>query len=212
VAETGFGVTLPLQARLAIETAQAIQRIGSPTLFVNACYPDAVNPLLAGLGLPVFCGVGNVATLAVGLRAHLGTAGHLKLLAHHDHLHAPAHPEDEALAWLDDVAVAEVGKLLARQRGVDRRRLNHITGFAAALVLAAMAAEEEIATNLPGPLGLPGGYPVRLTGRALTLDLPSGLDEAAATAFNERAAAREGVVLGDDVDDVIAAANRLAAT
>jgi hypothetical protein len=216
VAEEGFGATLPLQARLAIETAQAIRRTQAPTLLINACYPDAVNPLLARLGLPVFCGVGNVTTLAAGMRAQLGPAGGLKMLAHHDHLHAPAHPEDEAMAWLDDVAVAEVGKLLAPQRRADRRRLNHITGFAAAQFVTALLVGEEILTHLPGPRGLPGGYPVRVKGRAITLDLPSGLDEAAATAWNERAAAREGVAwdgnVPRDTEEIIAAAHRLVTT
>lgn len=198
VAEGGFGVTLPLQARLTIETARAVQRTGSDALMVNACYPDAVNPLLDRLGLPVFCGVGNVATLAAGLRTQLGGAGHLTMLAHHDHLHEPASTGDEALAWLDGVAVAEVGKLLAPQRRTDRRLLNQITGFAAAQLLSDLLGGRETATNLPGPLGRPGGYPVRVAGRTLTLDLPSGLDEATAVAWNERAAAREGIEIGAD--------------
>lgn len=212
VAQAGFGATLPLQARLAIETAQAIQRTQSGTLFVNACYPDAVNPQLARLGLPILCGIGNVATLAAGLSFQLGAAGRLKMLAHHEHLHAPAHPEDEALAWVDDVAVAEVGKLLAAQRRADRRRLNHITGLAGAQLVAALVTGEQMATHVPGPHGRPGGYPVRVHAGTISLDLPSGLDEAAATAWNERAGAREGVHLDDDLEDVVAKANRLVLT
>jgi hypothetical protein len=197
VREAGFGVTLPLQARLAIETATAIQHTGSEALMVNACYPDAVNTLLDRLGLPVFCGIGNVATLAAGLRTQLG-GGRLAMLAHHDHLHEPERPEDEALAWLDGVPVAEVGKALAQQRRTDRRRLNQVTGFAAAHLLTEMLAGRETAANVPGPRGLPGGYPVRLSGRTIALDLPPGFDEPTAIAWNERAAAREGIAIGAD--------------
>jgi hypothetical protein len=197
VAEAGFGVTLPLQARLAIETATAIQRCGGDALMVNACYPDAVNPLLARLGLPVFCGLGNVETLAAGLRTRLPD-GRLAMLAHHNHLHRPERPDDEALAWLDGVAVAEVGKLLAEQRRTDRRLLNQATGFAAAQLLSAVLAGKETASNVPGPQGRPGGYPVRVTGRAIALDLPPGVDETTAIAWNERAAAREGIAIGAD--------------
>jgi hypothetical protein len=211
VARAGFGVTLPLQARLALETAAAIQRCAARALFVNACYPDAVNPLLTRLGLPVLCGIGNIGTLAAGLRAQLGPAGELKLLAHHAHLHAPAHAEEEALAWLDGVEVAEVGKLLTPHRRVDRRRLNHITGFAAAQLLGCLLAGTQAPAHVPGPLGLPGGYPVRLDAGGLTIDLPSGLDQAAATAWNERATAREGIVFdGDRVRFTGAAAGVLA--
>lgn len=116
------------------------------------------------------------------------------------------------MAWLDDAAVAEIGKLLAQQRRADRRQLNHITGFAAGQFLAALLAGEEFATHAPGPRGLPGGYPVRVKGRDITLDLPSGLDEATATAFNKRAGAREGVDFEGDVSDLIAAAHHLIET
>lgn len=233
VAAAGFGVALPLQARLAIVTAKAIQHSGAAALMVNACYPDAVNPLLLRLGLPVLCGIGNVATLAAGLRTQVG-AGHLAMLAHHDHLHRPERPEDEALAWLDGVEVAEVGKALAQQRRTDRRRLNQVTGYAAAQLLTAILDGREINANVPGPHGLPGGYPVRVAGAAIALDLPPGIDEPTAIAWNERAAAREGIAIGADrvrftgaaaqamaayglgggyaVEDVIAVAQRLTET
>jgi hypothetical protein len=234
VQQAGFGVTLPLQARLAVETATAIQRSGRGALMVNACYPDAVNPLLARLGLPVFCGIGNAATLAAGLLSRLGTGGRLRMLAHHYHLHRPERTEDEALAWLDGVAVAEVGKLLGPQRRTDRRLLNQVTGFAAAQLLTAVLAGREYAANLPGPHGRPGGYPVRVTGSAIDLDLPPEFGEPAAIAWNDRAGAREGIAFGADrvqftgaaapalaayglgggfaVEDVIAVAHRLTVT
>ncbi|MFF0250599.1 Tn3 family transposase [Streptosporangium sandarakinum] len=66
--------------------------LDSPPLFLNACFPGAVNPLLKTLGLPVFCGVGNVALLAASLRESLRPArgGRLRVLGHHRHLHTPA--------------------------------------------------------------------------------------------------------------------------
>jgi hypothetical protein len=172
-----------------------------------------VNPLLARLGLPVFCGIGNVATLAAGLRTRIG-AGRLAMLAHHAHLHQPERTDDEALAWLDGVPVepSEVGQALASHRRTDRRLLNEVTGFAAAQLLTAMLTGREIAANLPGPQGLPGGYPVRVSGRSIALDLPPSFDEQAAIAWNERAAAREGIAFdGDRVRFTGAAATAIAA-
>jgi hypothetical protein len=192
VARAGFGVTLPLQARFPVATAEALRRSGSAAPLVNACFPDAVNPVLAGLGLPVLCGVGNVQTLAASLRHALGP-GDLRVLAHHAHLHAPADPADEARAWLDGVPVPEVGKLLAPQRAANRYELNQVTGFVAAGLLLALLAGRDVAANLPGPLGLPGGYPVRISAGHLKLDLPPGVDEAAAVAFNLGAAAHDGI-------------------
>ncbi len=200
VAAVGLGVTLPLQARLVVETARAIRRSAPDALLVNACFPDAVNPLLHRLGLPVFCGLGNIATLAASLRAALGCApgAQLRLLAHHVHLHAPRDPHDEARAWLDDAEVSGVGDLLAAQRRAERASLNQVTGYVAARFLADLLAGRDIATNLPGPSGRPGGYPVRVTGGRLTLDLPPGLTEQDATRFNERAAGADGIRIGPD--------------
>ncbi|MEV5240098.1 hypothetical protein AB0K89_13460 [Streptomyces cinnamoneus] len=48
------------------------------------------------------------------------------------------------------------------------------------------------------PAGLPGGYPVRIVGGSVGLDLPPGLSEADAIAFNERMAAGDGI---DHIDD-----------
>lgn len=195
VARAGFGITTPLQARLVIETARAIDRSRSRPLLVNACFPDVVNPVLDRLGLPVLCGLGNVAMLSAALAAGVGVtgAGRLRVLGHHVHLHAPEEPADEALAWVDDLPVTNVGKLLAGLRAADRTSRNDLAGFAAGPLLADLLAGREVAANLPGPLGRPGGYPVRIDGGRAALDLPPGLTEAEAVAFNERAGSRDGI-------------------
>jgi len=194
VARAGFGITLPLQARLAISTGEAVAAMTDPPTYVNACFPDAVNPVLAGLGLPVRFGIGNVATLSAGLRAALGTRdGRLRVVAHHVHLHPAEHPEDDLRAWLDDEPVTDAVALLAAHRAADRVQLNEVTGYAAARLFADLLAGRDVATNLPGPLGLPGGYPVRIANGTLTLDLPAGLSTADAVAHNRRAEERDGV-------------------
>lgn len=190
----GFGLTLPLQAAVAIEAASAIAALDLPPLFLNACFPDAVNPLLKTLELPIFCGVGNVALLAASLRESLRPAcgGRLQVLGHHWHLHTPD-AADEALAWLDGTPVHEVGPLLRRQRAAARSELNAVTGHVTALLLADLVTGREVRTSLPGPLGLPGGYPVRIYGRSLALDLPASMPPAQAVALNSAWAERDGV-------------------
>src|SRR5262249_17236454 len=123
--------------------------------------------------------------------------GRLRVLAHHVHLHAPERPEDELRAWLDDTPVPDIGALLADQRRADRERMNAVTGFAAARLLADLLAGQAVATNLPGPLGLPGGYPVRVQDGVLALDLPAGLTYDEAVAANRRAGERDGIDLVD---------------
>ncbi|MEU7003418.1 hypothetical protein [Nonomuraea sp. NPDC046570] len=194
----GFGLTLPFQADSALRVGAAAAEAGA--WFVNACFPDAVNPLLAARGVPVLCGIGNAGLLAASLQAALGLPdqGALRVLAHHVHLYTPEGPQDEALAWCDGRPVAGVGDLLAAQRATPRTELNHVTGHTAARVLDALLRGTDLDTSLPGPLGLPGGYPVRLTGGRVETRLPPELSRAEAVAFNQRAALRDGVAVDGD--------------
>ncbi|HET8683709.1 MAG TPA: potassium transporter TrkA [Micromonosporaceae bacterium] len=197
VERAGFGLTLPLHAELALGVGRALATVSPRPWFLNACFPDAVNPVLAACGVPVLAGIGNVATLAAGLQAALRVAdpGRLAVLAHHLHLHAPADPGDEARVWCDGTEVAEVGSLLAAQRAVSRLELNQVTGYAAALLLRDLLAGAEVATHVPGPEGRPGGYPVLIGPGRVALRLPPGVSEAEATAANQRWAALDGVAL-----------------
>jgi hypothetical protein len=195
----GFGLTLPFQAELAARVGRAVAALDPRPWLVNACFPDAVNPLLAALGVPVLCGVGNIALLAASAQAalELPDQRRLRMLAHHVHLHAPAAGEPEALGWLDGEPV-DVAALLAGQRAAERTELNQVTGHATALLLADLVGGTETATHLPGPLGLPGGYPVTVRGTDLALRLPVGMSRDDAIAFNQRAALADGIVVDGD--------------
>ncbi|MBE8523948.1 potassium transporter TrkA [Amycolatopsis sp. H6(2020)] len=194
VTRAGFGVTVPLHAELARVVGQAV----SPGVaYLNACYPDAVNPLLNALGIPVLSGVGNVASLAATLQDGLSLADQqrLRVLAHHAHLSPPAPGVPEARAWLDAEPIPDVTARLARHRATSRKALNRVTGATAARLMAAVVTGADTDANLPGPLGLPGGYPVRLHERKLWLRLPAGVPESDAIAFNQRAALADGAVV-----------------
>ena len=195
VARAGFGVTLPLQAGLVADLARALPTACPDTVLVNGCFPDVVNPLLVRLGLPVLCGIGNVATLAACLRAALGRPDDLAVLGHHAQLGAPA---EDVLAWAGGEPVADVTALLAPYRALPRRELNALGGHAAAALLVALAEGTELSANLPGPAGLPGGYPVRVADRRIAPDLPAGVTLADAIAWNLRAGLPDGVEVSED--------------
>ncbi|MEY9856962.1 hypothetical protein ABH935_002570 [Catenulispora sp. GAS73] len=203
VQHAGYGVTVPLQAQFALAVGRAADRPGvrgrdgRAPWFVNACLPDIVNPLIAALDVPVLCGIGNVAILAAFLQAAVGAPDQtaLKLLAHHYHLHAPHDPAEEAPAWQDETALPDVGTLLAAGRRVERRELNQVTGLGAATLIADLLTGAERATHLPGPAGLPGGYPVLVRDGEVSLRLPAGLDRETAIAANHRASISDGAAL-----------------
>jgi hypothetical protein len=49
VAEGGLSATAVLQAPLSIEVARAIKAVRPQAFFINCCFPDVVNPLIAAL-------------------------------------------------------------------------------------------------------------------------------------------------------------------
>ncbi|MET9858951.1 hypothetical protein ABZY93_06420 [Streptomyces smyrnaeus] len=199
IATAGFGMTLPLQAAIPIEAGNALLRAHSDALFVNASFPDAVNPLLRHLNLPVFCGIGNVALLEASLRQELGLGQgeQLRVLGHHWHLHPPPSAAEEALAWRGGVRIENVRELLARQRETARQELNVVNGHVTALLLDALLTRREVRMNLPGPHGLPGGYPVRVHDRRVLLDLPRGWTRERAAEANQRWGRHDGVVVDE---------------
>ena len=72
VAEGGLSATAVLQAPLSIEVARAVKAVRPQAHFINCCFPDVVNPLIAALDLPISCGVGNVAILSNAFAGALG--------------------------------------------------------------------------------------------------------------------------------------------
>ncbi|MEV0136693.1 potassium transporter TrkA [Dactylosporangium sp. NPDC050688] len=201
VRTAGFAVTLPLQAALAAPVAAACADVGGdrPVTFVNACFPDAVNPTLHARGLPVLCGLGNVASLAAaaGAALDLTDPARLKILAHHAHLHRPPHERLEARWWVDDVPHADVGTLLEAARG-SRGRLNNLGATVAAGMVRALAVGGEWTGHAPGPLGLPGGFPVEIRDGTLTLRLPPGVPLTAALAWTAEVSALDGATVAPD--------------
>ena len=199
----GFGATGLLQMLLAGRCAQAMIVAGNDGAFVNASYPDLVNPVLAAKGLPVSCGLGNVEIVAALLAGDLGIreAGALKVLAHHHNLSDMRAPPDARDApprvWVRGEEITDVYRRFAHLHLPDDP-LDGIAGTTGVNVVTALAGHRDHVGHAPGPHGLPGGYPIAIRNRALSLDLPDGLTAADAVAWNRQFGAHEGMTLGED--------------
>ncbi|HKD56613.1 MAG TPA: hypothetical protein VKD45_03810, partial [Hyphomicrobiaceae bacterium] len=169
--------------------------------FINCCFPDVANGIIAAMGLPIACGIGNIAILAHAFAGALAgaPAPQLKMLCHYQNLQAWRCPPHERRApaprvWLNDVEVADVfyrfcGVQLTPEPVID------ISGASGVTLALAMAQQRAWRGHVPGPGGLPGGYPVALEGGRLELDLPTGIDAQAAIAWNVGYEARSGLVV-----------------
>jgi hypothetical protein len=200
----GLGISAILQARLSLEVARAVAAAMPSAYFVNCCYPDVANGMIAAAGLPITCGIGNVAILAHAFAGLLGPAhGRLQLLAQHAALAAfrrpPAERADSAAprVWLDGQELDHVMQRFASVQ-LAAEPVIDISGASGVPLFLAMIEGSTWQGHVPGPAGLPGGYPVVLRNGTLDLDLPPGLSRAAAIDWNAAFEQRNGVVVSAD--------------
>jgi hypothetical protein len=201
VAEGGLSVTALFQAHLTLRVARAVPK---GCEFINCCFPDVVNSLVAAQGLPVACGTGNIAILSNAFAGALDRPepGDVRLLAHYQCIGPFRRPVSERRGvaprvWLGGTEVKDV---FARFAGVKitPEPAIEISGAAGVPLMLAMAAGEPWRGHAPGPLGLPGGYPVAWDGKALALDLPPGVTREEAVTWNARFEEENGLVVGAD--------------
>jgi len=201
VAEGGLSATAVFNALLSLHVAEAIALVKSGAHFINCCYADVVNSLLAARGLPVTCGVGNVAILAAAFSGELGIrkSGPLKVLAHYQTItpfRSPA-AERKGIAprvWIDGEEVADVYARFSNVK-LTTEPVIEVSGANGVPLMLAMAKNQDCLAHAPGPNGLPGGYPVAFRGGHLELDLPPGLSGDEAVAWNARFEQENGMAV-----------------
>ena len=122
------------------------------------------------------------------LRVSLGDASRLKVLAHYQNLAPWRQPPEtrtgrSARVWIDNEEVADVYARFAGVR-LTREPAIEISGPSGVPLMLAMAAGKNWNGHMPGPNGLPGGYPVKFSAGRLDLDLPAKLAPHEAIAWN----------------------------
>src|SRR5262245_14069637 len=203
VAEGGLSATAVVQALLSARIARAMRDLALEGQLINCCFPDVANGILAGMGLPVFCGIGNIAILAHAFAGHVQSdvpQPDLKMLCHYQNIAAWRRAAAERggaapRVWLagrevDDVFVRFAPIQLTPEPVID------ISGASGVTLMLALAQGRAWTGHVPGPAGLPGGYPVVLEAGKLDLDLPSGLSRADAVAWNVGHEAENGLLIG----------------
>lgn len=201
VAEGGLSATAVFQAVLTARVASAAQKVLPGSHLVNCCFPDVANGIVTAMGLPVTCGIGNIAILAHAFAGLLQgkPKPRLQMLCHYQNIAPWRRPRAErtgspALVWLDGAKVPDIYQRFADVQLTPEPVID-ISGASGVTLMLAMADREGWTGHVPGPHGLPGGYPVALRAGHLDLDLPAGLDRDAAVAWNGRYEAENGLVV-----------------
>ncbi len=204
VSEGGYGLTVSLQATLALRTARALAEVPGAGLLVNGCYPDLVNPILAANGCAPVAGLGNVAIAAALLATRLESGANepVRVVAHHQHIAElqlpPSARRHAPRVWVGEreengIATSLEDCMLPRDES-----LNALTAATPWMLLCCLLGRTAPArTHAPAPNGLTGGYPVRASEGSVELDLPASVTVQAAQSWNQEAAKRDGAWIED---------------
>jgi hypothetical protein len=204
VAEGGLSATAVFQALFSIRVARALRDNGMDCHFINCCFPDVVNSLIAAARLPVTCGMGNIAILSNAFAGELQLRGlgALRMLAHYQTIAPFRQPPTvrrgpAPRVWIADSEISDVFRTFAAVRIIPEPAIE-ISGASGVPLMIAMATGDRWVGHVPGPNGLPGGYPVVFRDGVLELDLPPSLEGAEAIAWNARFEETNGLTVSDD--------------
>jgi hypothetical protein len=204
----GFAVQLPAQLPAIAALMLAARNVGFSGAVVNCSYPDATHPLLATAGLQPTLGIGNVAMIQARVEAALRARGHdhgrgdqplVRVAAHHAQVRAAMAaeappPADRPWVFLGERPERVDDLAHAGQPLPITRELNALSAVSAgALALALLPGASTVRSSAPGPLGLPGGWPIRVVGGRVALDLPAGVTVDALVAQQWRWARGDGL-------------------
>lgn len=208
------GVWTPMHIVLARKLMQAVRQAGSDAVVVNASYPDVVNAALVAEGLAPTIGIGNIANAVPGIRlaaAHLldrdPAAVDVRFFAHHyvsyrmpstgstegAPYHLTVYLDGRALGASDIRDEDIFANVAGRFRRVKGLAGQSVTASSATAVLRAFADGGDQVVHAPGPLGLVGGYPVRIAPTGVSIALPEGLSLDQAIAINAAAQKFDGI-------------------
>ena len=210
--KAGIGPWIPMHLAPTYNLARVLADFDGACHFVNAAYPDAVNPALASVGMAPLVGIGNlnnyVPSVVAEVADRYGVDPHavrVRFVAHHYasyYLAATGSSNGaEYLLWIEvdgsalsDMHVAEiVDAVPKRQVRLHAVQGSALTGSSAFAVVQALLQDTATSLHTPGPLGLPGGYPVTVSGEGVAVDLPNTVPLAEALAVNEQGQWFDGV-------------------
>ncbi len=205
VLQGGLSSTAPFQVVLSLRIARLVRQLLPDALFLNACFPDVANPMLAAAGARVLCGVGNIGILSNAFAGskNVREAGRLRVLSHYQQLGIwrklpPERVGSAPRVWLDGQEIADVfaefaDVMLSPEVSFD------ISGATGVPLMIALALGQPWRGHVPGPLGMPGGYPVRVDAQGrIALDLPDGVCATDAGRWNHAFEERNGLTVSSD--------------
>jgi hypothetical protein len=209
--EAGFGAWLPLHITLTYKLMKAVKKAEISSPVVNCSFPDAINHILGKVGLAPTVGIGNcdlfvpeIQKIVADIFQVAMKSVSVYLVGHHYLCHVLNSYRSTletpyylrvVVDWKDVTEKLDADDLLVRAntympKGVQ----DHFIVAASAIkdALHLLNDTQEL-TYAPGPMGLPGGYPVRIGGGKAQVELPEDITLEDAVRINEESQRRDGI-------------------
>ncbi len=200
VDEARYAPWYPMHFVPAYKLMQAVKKSGIKTHIVNAAFPDVVNPALHKIGLTPTVGIGNVDNLFCNFKIVAGKTFNVPLRSVTVYVVAPHFISYYAARYgnaggapyyvkvmVDDKDVTskiDMNKFFADVVTVGKRpggtKAHPVVASSVCRIILGILFDTKEIGHAPGPNGLPGGYPVKLSAEGVEVFLPEGLtlDEA----------------------------------
>jgi len=198
---------------------QAVKKAGIRTHVIVAAFPDAVCPVLGKVGLAPTIGMGNIDNSIPEIRKIVGEKLGIPMrniciymIAFHSLRVALKIGRENVPYYLrifaenkDVTGEFNLDKLLveAANKWQDDSK---VAASGVKNVLAILNNTGEL-THSPGPQGLPGGYPVRLSSKGAEVVLPEGVSMEEAIRINEEDQRCDGIEKIEDDGTVVCTEN-----
>ena len=192
----GLGPWVSAHLALTGKLMKAVKLSGIDTHVVNSSFPDATNPSLAKIGLAPTVGIGNMDLIIPYIKKAVSEIlrvpmcnVNVQLIAYHYHAYhwcrsgkgwdAPHYlrvfiGKEEVTAQLGRIEefIAQLPKRAMRPAG---RHGQFVVAASSVKNILAIFNDTGELTHAPGPQGLEGGYPVRLSRKGVEVVLPIGM-------------------------------------
>jgi len=220
----GLGPWAAMHLALTHRLMKAVKMSGIDIYVINSSYPDATNPSLARVGLAPTVGIGNMDLIVPYiqkaaselLNVPMRNVG-VELIAHHYHAYhwcrsatgyqAPHYlrvyvGHEDVTDKLGDIKqfVAELPKRGMRPAGHHGQFV--VAASSVKNILAIYNDTNEL-THAPGPKGLEGGYPVRLSRKGAEVVPPKDMTIGQAREINLKAQQYDGIEEIRDNGDIV---------
>jgi len=204
------GTLIPCHLTLPYKLMQAVKKSGSTAVCLNNSWPDIVNPMLWRSGLRVLVGAGNLDLMIFEMKRKLSVKENVPMSEVNIHLIA-----EHVLAVMGTrTGIPYFLKVMIGDRDVTGKydvhsltdrlmgdcppkwyswvRHPEVASSAVKNIMAILNDTNEF-THAPGPEGLIGGYPVRISAKGVKVELPEGVTMEQAIKINTDECKYEGI-------------------